>query len=655
MSATSDASAGEQVASLTSRRARWPTVIGILSFCYGLVAFIARLLLLVVIVLAAAVPPITPETPQIEPQSTYSVIMHCLGMGASAGLLIGGILLILRRPSARLVHLLWAAVATLLMCEIAVRATIGLVTADPTDSTGTRGADLLLALTWFVIRLPYPAFVLVWFLRLKIQEQVKAWKHAPPAPVAYTPVPVTTVPSAPTPAVSMPKSLVFRQDARYNVQVSDTGLIAKMDKESIEIPWEAVMRLDFDQEAFFGDATAGVVRLTDVGGRTLAWTDSALFCTPSGPYNHPQVLQDARNRGSLRPAGKDGGNTLFLPGSLAMTAAVIEKAGLVEQPDGAFARAMPSESAAPCPTIEHPSPEEHVPKTDMRSRRLKQVVLLVAGFLAFSYMSSAVVAAGMVAFLLFHEYGHAVAMKWCGVRVDGIFILPFMGAVVVSKDEASTQWKEFLIAIMGSVFGAAMTLAAVVATLATHGAYPVLIDTAEWFAMVSLFNLLPLGILDGGRIMTSIAYSTHRVVGTIASVLAIVLCVAAALALQSWLLGIVAVFTILEMRAASRAYRQSAALLGIGCTAAGLRRGAAATWQRLGVIAAEGNATLTQKARQAVRALESFRRFFSGQFEIPGMTRSQIAAAVAIYAATVGFFLILLVGTIIVQVAAKQA
>jgi len=285
---------------------------------------------------------------------------------------------------------------------------------------------------------------------------------------------------------------------------------------------------------------------------------------------------------------------------------------------------------------------------------LKQLFLLGAGFTAFSFMNSATIAASLVVFLLFHEYGHAVAMKRCGVRVDGIFILPFMGAVAVAKDEPGTRWKEFIIAIMGSVFGVALTLAAFIATLATRGAYPVLTDTTQWWAILSLFNLLPLGMLDGGRIMTSIAFSTHRVLGTIASVLAIVLCLAAAIALSSWLLGLVAVFTILQMRAASNAYKRSAALLGVGCTAEGLRRGIAATWQRIGVISA-GDATQAQKARLAVRTIESFRRFFNGLFEIPRMTLGQIVAAVAIYAATVGLFLVLLVGAVFLGFSVKPA
>ncbi|MCX5684587.1 MAG: site-2 protease family protein, partial [Planctomycetota bacterium] len=402
-----------------------------------------------------------------------------------------------------------------------------------------------------------------------------------------------------------------------------------------------------------GDMTAGLVRLTDRDGRTLVWTDSAMFCTPSAPLSPAQVLQTARNRGPLYPAGAAGGSTLFIPGSLALTAAVIEKAGLAEQPDGAFVRVPPREGAAPCPAIEHPSPEDRAPGIDMKSRRLKQLLLLVAGFAALSYVCSTFIAISLLAFLLFHEYGHAVAMKWCGVRVEGIFILPFMGAVAVAKDEAGTRWKEFIIAIMGSIFGAALTLAVFIAALATLGAYPVLTDATEWCALLSLFNLLPLGMMDGGRVMTSIAFSTHRVLGTIASVLAIVLCLAAAIALQSWLLGLVAAFTVLQMRAASNAYKRSAALVGVGCTAAGLRRGIAATWQRIGVLSAEGDATQAQKARRAVRTLESFRRFFTGLFEIPRMTPGRIVAAIVIYAATVGFFLVLLAGSIILGFSVK--
>jgi Zn-dependent protease len=616
--------------------ARWATAIGIVSVCYASLGILFWLLLLGLIVVGAHVARPAAEDlaePALPATASYvfgGVSALCLGM--SMLLLVGGILLAARRPGGRWAHLIWAGAALLL--PILMGGFLAVDRAIPAPRQLQQGPFLAVAAVDLAVA-AYPVFVLWWFLRRRIREQTRAWKHVRPAdaPAAAT---------APLPALlEGAPPLTFTQGPGKAVAISRTGIHATLAGEALDVPWAAVARLDF-WHAPFKQRLVGAAHVTDPDGKGFAWFDPSLSdSTLAKPTVQPEAAPAGPAEGPARPTPR-ADRVLALPGSVLLAAIVIEKAGLAEQPDGAFVRPPPAEetpAAAPPPA--HAAPEEKVPGGES-ARRWKQAALLLAGFLAFSYMYSPMLAASLLAFLLVHEYGHAAAMKWCGVRVGGIFILPFMGAVAVARDEAATRWKEFLIAVMGSVFGAALTLPVAAAAMATGGTYPVLAQSAFWWSVLSLLNLLPLGMLDGGRILTSIAFSTHRLVGTLASALVVALCVAAALFLGSWLLGLVAVATVLQMRAGAIAQKRNLALVGIGCTPDALRRGVAATWQRIGLLCGEGDRAMGEKARRAVRQLDAFRRFFTGQFEMPRMSGGQIAAAVATYLALIVFFVLLL-------------
>ena len=468
--------------------------------------------------------------------------------------------------------------------------------------------------------------------------------------------PAAAQPAAPVTApAGAPLAMGFRQDGRYGVCASRTGLGVRFGEETFGIPWDAVARLDFE-EAPHGEITAGIARLTTRDGKRLAWTDPPLFAfSPEAAKEHGRASRAGGAQGLLRPAGTAGSDILFLPNGLLLAAIVIGKAGLAEQADGSFARPSEPGFVPPASPPAHSPPEEHVPPADPSARKRKQAVLLVIGIIAFSYMYSPVLAVALVVFLLVHEYGHVLAMKWSGVRTGGIFVVPFMGAVAVALEEAPTRWKEFVIAVMGPAFGGVMALGACIVTVATLGSVPLAVQVTDWWSFISLFNLLPLGMLDGGRIVTSIAFSTHRVVGIIASVLAAGLCVAAAVWLGSWLLGLVAVFTVLQMRGAARVQKANLALLGIGIAPDALRRWVAAVWQRIGRICPAGDPARGEKARRAVRSIDAFRRFFSGHLETVGMRGWQIAAAIGIYVGLVVFFLVLVAAASVVQYIAAQS
>lgn len=98
-------------------------------------------------------------------------------------------------------------------------------------------------------------------------------------------------------------------------------------------------------------------------------------------------------------------------------------------------------------------------------------------------------AISLILALLIHEYGHVYAMKRSGLKVKGIYLLPFIGGVAVSE-RAVSRWQDFKIAIAGPAFGTAGALVAYWLWLETG--QPALALFATISLLLNLFNLLPL-------------------------------------------------------------------------------------------------------------------------------------------------------------------
>ncbi len=139
--------------------------------------------------------------------------------------------------------------------------------------------------------------------------------------------------------------------------------------------------------------------------------------------------------------------------------------------------------------------------------------LAAASLASYAYMFTWEFAA-MIMFMLFvHESGHIWAMKKCGMKTKGIYFIPFVGGAAVAEGEFPSRKDEVFIAIMGPIWGFALALITAFVYLGTEN--PIFAAGASWMAMVNLFNLLPINPLDGGRIMKSIAYSVHSIVGLV--------------------------------------------------------------------------------------------------------------------------------------------
>jgi Zn-dependent protease len=104
-------------------------------------------------------------------------------------------------------------------------------------------------------------------------------------------------------------------------------------------------------------------------------------------------------------------------------------------------------------------------------------------------------ALGFVVLLLLHECGHLIVAKWFGLAVSAPMFIPFMGAFIALK--------EACVGIGGPILGSLAAAACHALGLTLN--YPLLIALAWSAYFLNLFNLTPVGMLDGGRIVTALS------------------------------------------------------------------------------------------------------------------------------------------------------
>jgi len=147
----------------------------------------------------------------------------------------------------------------------------------------------------------------------------------------------------------------------------------------------------------------------------------------------------------------------------------------------------------------------------LKSAKVIQVTLVGASLASYSFLFDWRFAVIIVMALMFHEYGHMQAMKKMGMKVKGMYLIPFIGGAAVSTDRIKTRWENVYISMMGPVYGLIMTVAFFIMYLLTENSLAA--GLASFSALLNLINLLPIIPLDGGRVMKSIAYSIHSKVG----------------------------------------------------------------------------------------------------------------------------------------------
>ena len=112
-------------------------------------------------------------------------------------------------------------------------------------------------------------------------------------------------------------------------------------------------------------------------------------------------------------------------------------------------------------------------------------------------------ALGSVLLLLVHECGHLLAARRVGLKVGAPVFIPFMGAFIAMKEAPRDAWIESQIGLGGPILGG-------LGALVCWGLYvmtgqPLFSALAYTGFFLNLFNLMPVGFLDGGRVVSAIS------------------------------------------------------------------------------------------------------------------------------------------------------
>jgi Zn-dependent protease len=147
--------------------------------------------------------------------------------------------------------------------------------------------------------------------------------------------------------------------------------------------------------------------------------------------------------------------------------------------------------------------------------------------------------------LFVHEYGHVYAMRRTGMKVKGMYFIPFLGALSVTEDAFTSRRQQAYVSLSGPIWGSVFTLLPL--GLYAWTRQPIFATVATWWAAINLFNLLPIVPLDGGRAMQAFAYSFSSSVGLVVSLLGLGVVVVLAFVLKMSLVYFVAMLGAMEL------------------------------------------------------------------------------------------------------------
>jgi Zn-dependent protease len=176
-----------------------------------------------------------------------------------------------------------------------------------------------------------------------------------------------------------------------------------------------------------------------------------------------------------------------------------------------------------------------------------KAVGVVASAGMYTYIMTWQMGISITAFILVHEYGHLWAMKRCGLKTNGVYLIPGFGGAAVSEEGFKSCRNEVFIALMGPLVGLLFIVPVLVVYYPTGN--PMFAAIASAMAVINLINLFPINPLDGGRVVKGLLHSFHGAIGfyfsLISFVVAVILSVNFGMSLCAYIavIGLVETFT----------------------------------------------------------------------------------------------------------------
>lgn len=151
----------------------WPKVIGIISIVLASLGLICTPISLFVSMRGAN----AEEALKFFPDwwLAYTTVSCVVGVLQAILLLAAGIVVLLKRPAGRVLHLVYAVIAIVLGIASSAFGAASILTGDmPAPIKIGTAVGIFIGV---LVGMIYPVFLLIWFLRPKIRDQVAAWGH----------------------------------------------------------------------------------------------------------------------------------------------------------------------------------------------------------------------------------------------------------------------------------------------------------------------------------------------------------------------------------------------------------------------------------------------------------------------------------------------
>jgi hypothetical protein len=140
-----------------------------------------------------------------------------------------------------------------------------------------------------------------------------------------------------------------------------------------------------------------------------------------------------------------------------------------------------------------------------------------------------------------------MAMLRADVPVRAISFVPFLGAGTFGGRNPDRRLQNAYIALSGPVWGALLAFVAAALAAMAGPPSPTLLFLAGFGALLNLLNLLPIFPVDGGRVVTDVAYSLGGRSGVIATAITLLACAIAAERAHYDMLALVVVLGLFEL------------------------------------------------------------------------------------------------------------